>query len=78
MDFLQLSDRLNTLLYRRQVQRLTREDREQAVQWTLQLIRERHPRWSEDKVRDYYDRVLDIRVIAVDAFSARHGEIRSL
>lgn len=78
MNFLDLPDRLNLLLYRKQVQRLTQKDRELAISWTLQLIRERNPGWSEEQVRAYYDRLLDIRVIAVDAWSARHGEIRSI
>lgn len=78
MNFLDLPERINLLLYRRQVGRLSRQDREQAIAWTLQLIRDRNPTWPEDKVRAYYDQLLDIRVIAVDAWSARHGEIRSI
>jgi len=78
MNFLELPERLNLLLYRKQVHRLTKKDREQAVAWTLQLIRDRNPHWTEERVRAYYDQLLDIRVIAVDAWSARHGEIRSI
>lgn len=78
MNLLELPERINRLLYRRQLHRLTPQDREQAIAWTLQLIRDRNPTWPEERVRDYYDRLLDIRVIAVDAWSARHGEIRSI
>lgn len=78
MNLLELPERINLLLYRKQVHRLTRQDREQAIAWTLQLIRDRNPGWSEERVRAYYDQLLNIRVIAVDAWSARHGEIRSI
>ena len=78
MNLLELPERINRVLYRRQVRRLTPQDRQQAVAWTLQLIRDRNPTWTEERVREYYDRLLDIRVIAVDTWSARHGEIRSI
>ncbi|MDX6767032.1 MAG: hypothetical protein SFU85_09590 [Candidatus Methylacidiphilales bacterium] len=78
MDFLKLSERANRQLYRRQVKRLTKKELELAKAWTLDLIRERNPHWSEEQIRDYYDRVLDLRLIAIDPWSARLGEIRSI
>ena len=73
MDFLKLPDRVNTLLYRREVRKLSRGDGELAVRWTLALIRERNPRWSEAEVRAYYDNLLNIRVTVADDWSARNG-----
>lgn len=78
MGFFGFSERANTQLYRRQVGRLGKQDLELATRWTLQLIRDNNPRWTEDQVRAYYDRLLDIRVIAVDQWSARHGEVRAI
>lgn len=78
MNFLQLPGRVNALLYRRQVRRLTKRELEAAQQWTMQLIRDRNPGWSEAQVQDYYDKLLDIRLVAIDQWSARLGEIRHI
>jgi ribonucleotide reductase beta subunit family protein with ferritin-like domain len=78
VNFLKLPERVNTLLYRRQVKRLTKTDMESAKQWTLQLIRDRNPHWSEERIQDYYDHLLDIRLVAIDQWSARLGEIRHI
>lgn len=78
VNFLDLPERVNTLLYRRQVKRLTKKDLEAARIWTMQLIRDRNPGWSEAQVQDYYDHLLDIRLVAIDQWSARLGEIKSI
>ena len=78
MNFLKLPERVNSLLYRRQVRRLTKQDLESARAWTLQLIRDHNPRWSEERVQEYYDHLLDIRLVAIDQWSARLGEIRHI
>jgi hypothetical protein len=78
MGFFNLSERVNALLYRQQIGRLTREDLELATHWTLQLIRDRHPHWTEAQVQEDYDRLLKVRVVAIDQWSARLGEVRSI
>ncbi|NJK91318.1 MAG: hypothetical protein HC904_05485 [Blastochloris sp.] len=73
MNFLGLSERINTLLYHKQVEKLSRRDGELARTWTLQLIREAHPLWTEQEVERYYENLLKIRVVAVDQWGKRHG-----
>jgi hypothetical protein len=73
VNFLGLSERINKLLYHRQVGSLTRKEAELAETWTLQLIREGHPQWTEEQIRSYYDQLVNIRVVAVDQWSKRNG-----
>lgn len=72
MGFFSLSKSLNSLLYRKEVRRLSKEDREMANRWTLEMIRESHPDWSEERVRVYFNRLLYLRVTVVDEWSLRH------
>jgi hypothetical protein len=71
VDFLELPERVNKFLYKKDVRRLTRADRELAKRWTLQLIRDSHPRWTDEQVEADYDRLLAFRVEAVDEWSRR-------
>lgn len=73
MHFMDLTGRFNDLLYRRTVTRLTRSDIEVARAWTLQLIRDSHPRWTEEEVERDYERLALIRVEVVDEWSKRFG-----
>jgi len=73
MNFLKISEGLNRFLYRKEVVRLTRQDIELARTWTKQLIRDSHPRWSEEQVEDYYMKLDQIRPVAVDQWSRRMG-----
>jgi hypothetical protein len=73
VNFLGLPERINKLLYHRQVGSMTRRESELATNWTLQLIRDGHPKWSEEQVKNYYDNLVNIRVVAVDQWSKRNG-----
>ncbi|GAB4244213.1 MAG: hypothetical protein OHK005_09000 [Candidatus Methylacidiphilales bacterium] len=73
MHFMDLTSRFNDLLYRRTVTRLTRSELEIARAWTMQLIRDSHPRWSEEEVERDYERLALIRVEVVDEWSKRFG-----
>ncbi len=77
MNFLELPERINRLLYKKEVVKLGRRDMELATRWTMEMIRDRNPEWSEEQVRMYYDRLLNVRVIAVDQWSRRFGEFKS-
>ncbi len=70
---MEVTSRFNDLLYRRAVTRLTRSDIEIARAWTLQIIRDSHPRWTEDQVERDYERLSLIRVEVVDEWSKRFG-----
>lgn len=71
MDFLDLPERINKLLYKKSVRRLTPADRELAKRWTMQLIRDSHPHWSEAQVEADYERLTMVRVELVDQWSRR-------
>ena len=71
MNFLDLPERLNSFLYRKDVRRLTRADRELAKRWTMQLIRDSHPLWTDAQIEADYERLLAVRVEAVDQWSRR-------
>jgi hypothetical protein len=73
VKFLDLPERINRLLYRRSLQKLTRQDLILARAWTLQLIRDSHPHWSEIEVEAYYEKLSLIRVEVVDEWSKRFG-----
>ncbi|MGF1678208.1 MAG: hypothetical protein ACFCUX_03325 [Candidatus Methylacidiphilales bacterium] len=72
MNFLDLPERINRLLYRKEIVRLSPRDRLSAKSWTLKLIRDSHPQWSDEEVEKDYQRLEQIRVIAVDAWGKRH------
>ncbi len=73
MNFLGLPDRINKLLYRRDIERLSREDVGLARRWTLALIRDGHPHWNDNQVEAYYEKLSMIRVELVDNWSMRNG-----
>jgi len=73
VNFLGLPERINKLLYHRQVGSLSRREAELAESWTLQLIRDGHPKWTEEQVKTYYDNLVNIRVVVVDQWSKRNG-----
>jgi hypothetical protein len=73
VNFLGIPERINKLLYGRELRRLSRNDASMAVAWTKELIRERNPHWNEDQVERYYVNLLKIRILAVDEWSRRHG-----
>lgn len=70
---MEFTGRFNGLLYRRAITRLTRSDLDTARAWTLQLIRDSHPRWTEEQVEQDYQRLSLIRVEVVDEWSQRFG-----
>lgn len=72
MHFLDIPERLNKLLYKKEVVRLTRSDILMAREWTLRLIRDSHPKWSEEQVQADYERLRHVRVVAVDQWSKRN------
>jgi hypothetical protein len=72
MDFRDLAERFNTFLYQKDFRRLSPQDLELAKKWTLQLIRDSNPQWTEEQVLDYYNRLLKIRVVAVDQWKERN------
>jgi len=71
VHFLDLPDRINKHLYKKTVGRLSKADCELAKRWTLQLIRDSHPRWTEAQVEADYERLLAIKVETVDLWSRR-------
>lgn len=71
MNFLDLPERINTFLYKKDVKRLSRADRDLAKRWTMQLIRDSHPHWSEAQIEADYDRLLAVRIETVDQWSRR-------
>jgi hypothetical protein len=73
MNFLGIPDRINKLLYNRDIHRLTHDDVGLAKRWTLRLIRDGHPHWSEKQVERYYEKLSLIRVEVVDNWSMRNG-----
>lgn len=72
MNFLSLPERVNKLLYHRQVGSLTKREAGLAEAWTLQIIRDSHPKWAEAQVQEYYDNLANIRVVAVDQWGKRN------
>jgi hypothetical protein len=72
MDLRDLAERFNSFLYQKDFRRLSPQDLELAKKWTLQLIRDSNPKWTEEQVLDYYDRLLKIRVMAVDQWKERN------
>lgn len=72
MNFLDLPDRINRLLYRTDISRLTQNDLILAKRWTLRLIRDSHPDWTDEQVQADYDRLEKIRPLAVDQWAKRH------
>ncbi|MEM6821700.1 MAG: hypothetical protein AAF558_07160 [Verrucomicrobiota bacterium] len=73
MHFLDIPERVNQLLYRKDVHRLTKRDMASAKQWSLRLIRDSHPEWTEQQVLDDYERLSHIKVVAIDQWSKRNG-----
>jgi hypothetical protein len=78
MNFLGLPERINRVLYRREVHRLTPADLRLARRWTLELIQDSHPRWSREEVEACYERLSELRVTAVDEWSKRNGVMQSI
>lgn len=72
MNFLDIPDRINQLLYKKDLVRLTRRDVVSARNWTLRLIRDSHPHWTEEQVEADYERLKHIRPIAVDQWAKRN------
>ncbi|MEM9445041.1 MAG: hypothetical protein AAGA18_06785 [Verrucomicrobiota bacterium] len=71
MNFLKIPERINQLLYKKALGRLSREDVKLADDWTLALIRERYPYWSDRQIKRYHQNLLKIQVVAVDEWSRR-------
>ncbi len=72
IDFTAVYGRLNDLLYRRTIRRLTVAEIELARDWSLRVIRREHPDFSEAEVEDYYEKLLQVRVIATDEWARRY------
>lgn len=72
MNFLSLPERVNNLLYHKQIGSLTKREAGLAETWTLQMIRDSHPKWTEDQIRTYYENLANIRVVAVDQWGKRN------
>ncbi|MDZ4788972.1 MAG: hypothetical protein SH807_08525 [Blastochloris sp.] len=73
MNFMGLPERINKLLYHRQVGSLTQREAGLAKVWTLELIRDSHPKWTEQQIESYYNNLVNIRVVAVDQWGKRNG-----
>ena len=73
MGLFEFSERVNRYLHRKEVGKLTRDERRMANAWTLRLIRERHPGWSDKQVRDYFQNLIHIKVRAVKEWELRMG-----
>jgi len=71
VNFLDLPERINSFLYKKDVGRLTQADRESAKRWTMRLIRDSHPRWTEAQVEADYEKLLAVRIETVDQWSRR-------
>lgn len=75
MRLLSFAERLNTFFYRKEVRRLTAEDRALAEQWTLDTIRRLHPAWPEERVQRYFHDLLHLETSFSDAWSQRYGPL---
>jgi hypothetical protein len=71
MDLSKVSEKIDRFLYRRSIQKLSKEDLESAKIWSLEMIRANHPRWTEDEVQKYYESLLNVRVYVVDEWGRR-------
>jgi hypothetical protein len=71
MTFAKVSEKLDSFLYRKIFQKLTPADRQSAQDWCLTIIRQGHPKWTEDEIKKYYDNLLNVKVIVVDEWSRR-------
>ena len=71
VNFLDLPERINSFLYKKDVRRLTKADRELAKRWTMQLIRDSHPQWTDAQVEADYEKLLAFKVETVDQWSRR-------
>jgi len=69
----EFSDRVNRFLHRKEVGKLTRAERRMANAWTLRMIRERHPGWSDRQVRDYFQNLIYVKVRVVKEWELRMG-----
>ncbi|MEM6884854.1 MAG: hypothetical protein AAF571_07455 [Verrucomicrobiota bacterium] len=72
MNFLDIPDRINQLLYKKDLVRLTRHDIFTAKEWTKRLIRDSHPHWTDKQVEEDYERLNKIKVMAVDQWEKRN------
>jgi hypothetical protein len=72
VNFLDLPDRINRLLYQKDLVRLTRRDMLSAKDWTKRLIRDSHPNWTDQQVDEDYERLSHIKVVAVDQWEKRN------
>lgn len=72
MNFLDLPERINQLLYKKDLVCLTRHDILTAKEWTKLLIRDSHPHWTEKQVDEDYEKLSKIKVVAVDQWEKRN------
>ncbi|MEM1157729.1 MAG: hypothetical protein AAF649_02115 [Verrucomicrobiota bacterium] len=72
MNFLDIPDRINQLLYKKDLFRLNRHDIFTAKEWTKRLIRDSHPHWTEQQVEEDYQKLSKIKVVAVDQWEKRN------
>jgi len=72
VNFLDIPDRINQLLYKKDLVRLTRHDILTAREWTKRLIRDSHPDWTEKQVEEDYERLSKIKVMAIDQWEKRN------
>ncbi len=73
MRLMELSCKLNGIIFRSQIRRLSRLDMEMADRWTMARIREGHPDWSDERVMLHFNSLVHIPVCAVDEWSRRFG-----
>lgn len=73
MRVMELSCKLNGIIFRAQLRRLTRLDLEMADRWTMARIREGHPDWSEERIMGHFHALAHIPVRAIDEWSRRFG-----
>lgn len=71
MSFFPILTRLNGLLYRRDLARLSPRDRTLARTWMIQFMKANHPEWDTKRIDQEYERLLDCRPMAIDEWERR-------
>lgn len=71
MSFFPILTRLNGLLYRRDLARLSPRDRTLARTWMIQFMKANHPEWDSQRIDQEYKRLLDCRPMAIDEWERR-------
>lgn len=71
MSFFPILTRLNGLLYRRDLARLSPRDRTLARTWMVQFMKANHPEWDNQRIDQEYEQLLHCRPMAIDEWERR-------